>query len=61
MIAVATLVSNDVHNVVKTLLQRCYNVATTLSVEFLGYFITDNSDFFPVIKMWESYKSTTWH
>ena len=40
-------------DIVKTLPQRCCNVATTLSIGFLGHFITDYSDFFPVIEMWE--------
>ena len=31
--------------------QRCHKVAiTTLSMWFLGHFITDNSDFFPPLK-----------
>ena len=46
---------------VKTLPQRYYNVAIALSIGFLGHFITDYSDFFPVIEMWESYESAKWH
>ena len=37
-------------DVVKTLPQCCYNVATTLSTGFLVHCITDNSDFFPPSK-----------
>ena len=45
--------------------RRCQDVATTLlqrrhsiNIWFLGYFITDNSDFFPAIETWESYRIT---
>ena len=31
---------------IKTLPQLCYNVATTLSIGFLGHFTTDYPDFF---------------
>ena len=62
MRVVATSVSDFVttllSNVVKKMPQRYYNVATTLSIWFLDHFITDNSDFFPAIETWESYKST---
>ena len=40
-----------------TLSSCCYNVATTLSIGFLGHFTTDSSDFFTFIETWESYKS----
>ena len=47
-------ISNDVKialsRVVKTLPQRCYNVATTLSIWFLDHFITDNSDLFSQLR-----------
>ena len=56
--SVSDVVTTLLSDVVKTLPQRCYNVATTLSIWFLGHFITDNSDFFPAIETWESYKST---
>ena len=62
MRVVATLLSDaettSLSEVVKTLPQRCYNVATILSIWFQGQFITDNSDFFPAIETWESNKST---
>ena len=45
-------------NIVKTLPQRCYNVDTTLSIWFLGHFITGNFDLFPAVETWQSYKST---
>ena len=44
-----------------TLSSCCYNVATTLSIGFLGHFTTDYSDFFLFIETWESYKSAKWH
>ena len=55
MRVVPTSVSNvetkSLSNVVETLPQHCYNVATTLiSIEFVGHFITDYSDLFPVIE-----------
>ena len=48
-------------DVIKKLSERCYNVATTLNIGFLGHFTTDYPDFFPFIKTWESYKSVMWH
>ena len=43
-----TDVVTSLSNVVKTLPQRCYNVATTLSIGLvLGHFTMDYSDFFP--------------
>ena len=56
--SVSDVVTTSLSDVVKTLPQRCYNVTITLSIWFLGHFITDNSDFFPVIETWESYKIT---
>ena len=55
------VVTTSLFDAVKTLTKRCYNVVTTLSIWFLGHFITDCSDFFPVIEAWESCKSTKWH
>ena len=59
--SVSDVVTTSLSNVVKTLPQRCYNVATTLSIGLLGHFTTDYSDFFPFIETWESYKSAKWH
>ena len=41
------VVPTSVSDVVKSLPQRCCNVAATLSIGLLGYFTTDYSDFFP--------------
>ena len=48
--SVSNVVTTLLSNVVKTLPQRCYNVATTLSIGLLGHFATDYSDFFPFIE-----------
>ena len=56
--SVSDVVTTSLSKYVKTLPQRCYNVATTLSIWFLRHFITDNSDFFATIETWEGYKST---
>ena len=56
--SVSIVVTMLLSDVVQTLSQRCFNVATTLSIGFLGHFISDNSDFCPAMEMCESYKST---
>ena len=58
--SVSDVVATSLFDVVKTLPQHCYNVATTSSIGFLGHFTTDYSDFFPFIEMRESYKSAKW-
>ena len=59
--SVYDVVTTSLSDVIKTLPQRCCNVATTFSIGFLGHFTTDYSDFFPFIETWESYKSAKWH
>ena len=59
--SVSDIVTTLPTSAVKTLPQRCYNVATKLSIGFLGHFTMDYSDLFPFIEMWESYKSAKWH
>ena len=48
--SVSDVVTMSLSDVVKTWQQRCYNVATTLSIGFLGHFTTDYSDLFPFIE-----------
>ena len=48
--SVSDVVTTLLSDVIKTLPQRCCNVATTLSIGFLGHFTTDYSDFFPFIE-----------
>ena len=55
--SVSNIVTMSLSDVIKALLQRCRNVAKTLSIEFLGHFATDYSDLFTFIETWESYKS----
>ena len=52
--SVSDVVTTSLSDVIKTLPQRCCNVATTFSIGFLGHFTTDYSDFFPFIETWES-------
>ena len=59
--SVSDVVTTSLSNVVKTLTQRCYNVATRLSTGFLGLFDEDYSDLFPFIKTRDSYKIAKWH
>ena len=59
--SVSDVVTTSLSDVIKTLPQHYYNVATTLSIGFLGHFTTDYSDSFPFIETWESYKSAKWH
>ena len=59
--SVSDVVTMSLSDVVKTWQQRCYNVATTLSIGFLGHFTTDYSDLFPFIETWENYKSAKRH
>ena len=59
--SVSNVVTTSLSDVIKALPQRYYNVATTLSIGFLGHFTTDYSDFFLFIETWESYKSAKWH
>ena len=56
-LSVSEVVTTLLSDVIKTLPQRCCNVATTLSIGFQGHFTTDYSDFFPFIEKRESYKS----
>ena len=58
--SVSDVVTTSLSNVIRTLPQRCCNVATTFSIGFLGHFTTDYSDFYPFIEMWESYQSAKW-
>ena len=51
VMSVSDTVTNSWDDVVKTLLQRSYNVTTTLTNGLLGAFIPDDSEFFPVIEM----------
>ena len=46
---VSKILTTSVFDVVKTLLQRQCNVATTLTVGILGHFTTNYSDSFPSI------------
>ena len=59
--SVSDVAITSLFDVIKKFSQRCYNVATTLNIRFLGHFTTDYPDFFPFIKTWESYKSVMWH
>ena len=55
--SVSDVVTTSLSNVVKTLPQRCYNVATTLSIGLvLGHFTMDYSDFFPFTETWKLQK-----
>ena len=58
---VSDVVTTSLSDVLKIMPERCYNVASTLSIGFLGHFTTDYFDFFPFIEIWESYKSAKWH
>ena len=56
--SVSDVVTTSLSNVVKTLPQRCYNVATTLSTGLvLGHFTMDYSDFCPFTETWKLQKS----
>ena len=59
--SVSDVVTTSLSDLIKTLPKRCCNIATTLSIGFLGHFNTNYSDFFPFIETWESYKSVKWH
>ena len=59
--SVSNVVTTSFSDVIKMLPQRCCNVATLLSIGFLGHFTTDYSHFFPFNETWESYKSAKWH
>ena len=48
--SVSSVVTAWLSDVIKTLPQRCCNVATTFIIGFLGHFTTDYSDFFPSSK-----------
>lgn len=48
-------------DVIKILLQRCSNIAVTVSVGFLGCFSMDYSVLFAVVETWKSYKSRIRH
>ena len=54
--SVSNVVTTSLSNVAKTLPQRCYYVATTLSIGLLGHSTTDYSDFFPFIEAWKLQK-----
>ena len=48
--SVSDVATMSLSDVVKTLSQRYYNVATTLNIGLPGHFTTDYSNFFPFIE-----------
>ena len=49
------VVTTSLSGVVETLPQRCCQVTQTLTIKFIGHFITDNSNILPVIETWQAY------
>ena len=55
--SVSVVVTTSLSGVIKTLRQRCCNVATAFNIGFLGQFTTGYCDFFRFIETWESYQN----